>query len=112
MAAIVPVLANHGDASVTVSLLSTGAADTVTFAAISAVLPASAANSRIKAFLDAPRGSVALTLAALGTNGASLSLVSDVSGQGVPQVSADKTLAGYAAGNLILRISLAYSASN
>lgn len=111
MAAIVPVVVNSGDASVTVSLVSTGAADTVTFAAISAALPAAAANYRIKAFLDAVRGSVALTLAALGANGCSVSTIGDASSAPV-YVSADKTLAGLAAGNYVVRLSLSYSASN
>ena len=111
MAAIVPVLANAGDASVTVSLVSTGAADTVTFAAISAVLPASLASSRIKAFLDAARGSALLTVVALGANGCTVSTIGDATSIPV-YVSADKTLAGLAAGNYVVRISLSYSASN
>lgn len=111
MAAIVPTVVNSGDASVTISGTSTGAGDTITFAAISAALPAAAANYRIKAFLDAVRGSVALTLAALGSNGVAISTYGDASSAGV-YVSADKTLAGLAAGNYIVRISLSYSASN
>lgn len=110
MAAMVPTVADSGDASVTVTLTSTGAADTVTFAAISAALPAAAANYRIKTFLDAARGSVALTLSALAAAGASISTYGDASSAGV-YVSADKTLAGLAAGNYAVRISLSYSAS-
>lgn len=111
MAAIVPVVGNSGDASVTISATSTGAADTITFAAISAALPAAAANYRIKAFLDAARGSVAATLAALGSNGCTVSCIGDATSIG-PFVSADKTLAGLAAGNYVIRLSLSYSASN
>ena len=111
MAAIVPVVVNSGDASVTISATSTGAADTITFAAISAALPAAAANYRIKAFLDAARGSVALTVAALGAAGCSMSCIGDAT-SAAPYVSADKTLAGLDAGNYVIRLSLSYSASN
>lgn len=111
MAAITPVVVNSGDASVTFSAVSTGAADTITFADISTALPAAAANYRIKAFLDAARGSVAATLSALGANGASISCYG--SATSIPVfVSADKTLAGLAAGSYIVRLSLSYSASN
>ena len=111
MAAITPVVVNSGDASVTISATSTGAADTITFADISTALPAAAASYRIKAFLDAARGSVAATLAALGANGCTVSEIGSVTSAGV-FVSADKTLAGLAAGSYIIRISLSYSASN
>lgn len=111
MAAIVPTVANYGDASVTITGTSTGAGDTITFAAISAALPAAAASTRIKAFLDAARGSVALTLAALASNGCSVSTIGDASSAPV-YVSADKTLAGLAAGDYAVRLSLSYSASN
>lgn len=111
MPAIVPTVVNSGDASVTISATSTGAADTITFADISAALPAAAANYRIKAFLDAARGSVALTLAALGSNGCSVSTIGSATSAPV-FVSADKTLAGLAAGSYIVRLSLSYSASN
>lgn len=111
MAAIVPTVVNSGDASVTVTGASTGVGDTLTFAAISAALPASAANYRIKAFLDAARGSVAATLAALASNGCSLSITADAA-VAPAIVSADKTLAGIAASNFVLRLSLSYSASN
>jgi hypothetical protein len=111
MAAITPVVVNSGDASVTFSAVSTGAADTITFADISTALPAAAANYRIKAFLDAARGSVALTVAALGSNGCCVSCIGSATSI-APFVSADKTLAGLAAGTYVVRISLSYSASN
>jgi len=111
MAAITPVLLDSGDASVTVSAVSTGAADTLSFADISSVLPAAAASSRIKAFLDAARGSVALTVAALGSNGACVTCVG--SATSIPVfVSADRTFAGLAAGTYAVRLSIKYSASN
>jgi len=97
--------------SMSVTFTSAADTDTLTFAALSALLPASAADSAIKSFLDAPRGSVALTLAAIGSNGVVLSLASSVATQPVPQVSADKTLAGFDAGDCVLRIALSSTIS-
>jgi hypothetical protein len=107
---MVPTVVDSGDASVTITLTSTGAVDTVTFADISAALPAAAANYRIKAFLDAARGSAAATLAALAAAGSSISTYGLVT-SAPPFVSADKTLAGLAAGAYAIRISLSYTAS-
>lgn len=103
------LLAN-ADRSMSVSFTSAAKTDTLTFANLSNLLPASAANSAIKAFLDATRGSPALTLAAIGSNGAVISYASPTVDSGTVQVSADKTLAGFAAGvSIVLRISLAAS---
>jgi hypothetical protein len=104
-------LKTSADRSMSVTFTSAADSDTLTFAALSALLPASAANSAIKEFLDATRGSVDLTLAAIGSNGVVFSLASSVATQPVPQVSADRTLAGFDAGNLVLRIALAASIS-
>jgi len=54
---------------------------------------------------------VALTLAALGANGCTVSTIGSATSAPV-FVSADKTLAGLAAGSYVVRISLSYSASN
>jgi hypothetical protein len=101
----------NADRSLSVTFTSAAKADVLTFAALSALLPASAANSAIKAFLDATRGSVAATVAAISANGVMTSYVSTVADSGAPQVSADKTFAGFAAGDCSLRIALAASIS-
>jgi hypothetical protein len=99
------VLKANADRSLSVSFTSAGAADALTYAALSALLSSA---STVKSFLDAAAGSVDLTLAALGSNGVDLALASSVVGS-VIQVSADKTFAGFAAGNHVLRLSLAHS---
>lgn len=101
-------LSASSDRSISVSFTSANVADTLTFANLAALL---ANASTIKSFLTASYGSVASTMAALGSKGASLSLTSSVTGNAV-QVSADKTLAGFAAGDHILRIALAHSISS
>ena len=86
------VLKASADRSLSVSFTSAGAADTLTYAALSTLL--GSADSTIKSFLDATAGTVDLTLAALGSNGCDLALASSVVGS-VIQVSADKTFAEF-----------------
>jgi hypothetical protein len=110
MAAVTALtLKTSADRSMSVTFTSAAKADTLTFAALSALLPSG--SSTIKSFLDATRGSVALTLAALGDNGVVISYASTVADSGSVQVSADKTFAGFAAGDCVLRIALAASIS-
>jgi hypothetical protein len=101
----------NAERSMSVSFTSAADTDALTFSALSALLPASAASSAIKAFLDAARGSVAATLTAIASNGVVLSNASSVATQPVPQVSADKTLAGFDAGDHVLRIALSSTIS-
>lgn len=101
----------NAERSMSVSFDSAADTDALTFAALSALLPASASSSAIKAFLDAARGSVALTLVAIATNGVVMSSVSDVATQPVPQVDADRSLAGFDAGFHVLRIALSSTIS-
>lgn len=94
--------------SMSVTFNSASDADTLTFAALAALLPASA----IKTFLTETRGDVPLTLRAIASNGVVVSCVSPVATQPVPQISADKTFAGFDAGNdIVLRIALASTIS-
>ncbi len=111
MAITVLTLQANAERSMSVSFTSAADTDPLTFAALSALLPASAANSAIKAFLDAARGSVAATLTAIASNGVVLSSASSVATQPVPQVSADKTLAGFDLGDHVLRIALSSTIS-
>lgn len=104
--------------SVSISFTSNNVADTLTFANISALLTPAVLgpqgllpSSAIKDFLDATRGSVALTIEALGTNGAAVSVFSSTATASPVQVSANKTFAGFAAGDYVLRLSLAASIS-
>ncbi len=101
----------NADRSMSVTFTSAAPADALTFAALSALLPASASTSAIKAFLDATRGDVPLTIEAIASNGVVMSNVSSANPQAVPQVSANKTLAGFEAGDHSLRIALAASIS-
>ena len=94
--------------SISVTFTSASDADTLTFANLAALISGSSA---IKTFLTDARGSVDLTLAAIASNGVVLSLASSVATQPVPQVSADRTLAGFDAGNCALRIALASTIS-
>jgi len=103
------VLKSSAERSMSVSFTSAADTDPLTFAALAALLPAG--TSAIKSFLSAARGSVALTLAAIGDNGVVLSLVSSVATQPVPQVDADKSLAGFDAGDHVLRIALSSTIS-
>lgn len=111
-------LRTSSNRSMSVSFTSANVADTLTFANLSALLSAAVLgpqgllpSSAIKSFLDATRGSVPLTIAALGDNGVAVSVFSSTATASPVQVSADKTFAGFAAGDYVLRLSLSSTIS-
>lgn len=95
------------DRSMSVTFTSAGMIDELTFADLSGVLPAAASSSAIKAFLDAARGGISQTLVAIAANGVSFSFAgtNTVAASSI-QVTADKTLEGFSAGDWAFRLSL------
>lgn len=103
MAAIVPVSGNmnqSGDRSFSVTFTSTGAADTLSAAALAALLYTSSIRSALSAVSS---------LADMGEYGMNLSLVSSVAGSAIAFDGAN--FLGFAAGDHLLRVSMSYSAS-